>query len=165
MRSWSSRTASARALQSPRHRHLPMRQRRLSRPSPLLSGMGLLPLPEQSARPAAGSGRCAGGLWWENAALWGEMTTAGSEGDFQRPGDKQRSEIDQNKPFHPKKEEVVKSQFRTASSVKSHSHIVFNETSAGLSRQMTSIHSQLCAIDSIASLNEEIIIFVRECGI
>lgn len=30
---------------------------------------------------------------------------------------------------------------------------------------MTSIHSQLCAIDSIGSLNEEIIIFVRECGI
>lgn len=59
----------------------------------------------------------------------------------------------------------MKSWFRKASSAKSRSHILFSETSAGLQRQMTSIRSQLCAIDSIAFLNEEIIIFVRECRI
>jgi len=64
-----------------------------------------------------------------------------------------------------RKEERVKSWFRIASSVKSNSHMLFNESSAGFNRQMTSVHSQLCAIDSIASLNEEIMIFVRECGI
>lgn len=43
VRSWSSRAASARALQSPRQRHLPTRQRRLSRPSPLLCWDGAAP--------------------------------------------------------------------------------------------------------------------------
>lgn len=57
----------------------------------------------------------------------------------------------------------MKSQVRITSSVKS--HLLFNETSAGLNRQMTSIPSQLCAIDSAASPNEEMIIFVRECGL
>lgn len=44
-------------------------------------------------------------------------------------------------------------------------HALFNETNADLNRQMTSIHSQLCAIDSIASPNEEIMTFVGECGL
>lgn len=117
-----------------------------------LRPMPCTPCPAPRAGGAAG--RCCSG---------GEISTPGLEGDCQRPGGSWCSEIEQGLPS--RKREMVKSWFRKSSSVKSRSHALFSETRAGLQRRMTSIRSQLCAIDSIAPFNEEIIIFVRECRV
>lgn len=64
------------------------------------AGMGLLPFLELNAHPSGVSRLCAGGLRWE-MLLCDEVNTLGLGGDFQRPGDHQWSEIDQNKPSRP----------------------------------------------------------------